>query len=396
MTVQFVVRVLTPENRLETLAVEGIDASQARRSVEARGLKAIAVEQRAVRSAGARSAGFSLLEFSMELVALLEAGLTIVEALEGLLEKESSATTRNLYERLLQRLREGRRLSNALRAESTIFGELFVGIVQAAEGTSDLPRALSRYVDYSQRMHALRSRVLSASIYPAILLLVGGAVALFLMGYVVPRFAAVYQDSGRTLPWASQALLDGGQWVARHTVLAAVGTATTMVVAVWLALSWWRSGRLVEALSRAPVVGERIRVARLSQLYLTLGILLEGGIPIVTALDMLRASSPAPLARALQAVRGSVSAGQSVSRAFEAKDLSTPIALRMLRVGERTGQLGAMLSRAAAFHEAQTARWIERFSRAFEPLLMALIGAIVGTIVILLYMPIFDLVGSFG
>ena len=396
MTVQFVVRVLTPDNRLETLAVEGIDASQARRSVEARGLKTIAVEQRAVRSAGARSAGFSLLEFSMELVALLEAGLTLVEALEGLLEKESSATTRNLYERLLQRLREGHRLSSALRAESAIFAERFVGIVQAAEGTSDLPRALSRYVDYGQRMHALRSRVLSASIYPAILLLVGGAVALFLMGYVVPRFAAVYQDSGRTLPWASQTLLDAGQWVARHTVLAAVGAATTMVVAAWLARSGWRSGRLVEALSRAPVVGERIRVARLTQLYLTLGMLLEGGIPIVKALDMLRASSPAPLARALEGVRSSVSAGQSVSRAFEAKDLSTPIALRMLRVGERTGQLGAMLSRAAAFHEAQTARWIERFSRAFEPLLMALIGAIVGTIVILLYMPIFDLVGSFG
>ncbi len=396
MTVQFVVRVLTPENRLETLAVEGIDASQARRSVEARGLKAIAVEQSAVRSAGAGSASFSLLEFSMELVALLEAGLTIVEALEGLLEKESSANTRNLYERLLQRLREGHRLSNALRPDSAIFGELFVGIVQAAEGTSDLPRALSRYVDYSQRMHALRSRVLSASIYPAILLLVGGAVALFLMGYVVPRFALVYQDSGRTLPWASQALLDGGQWVAHHAVIAAAGAATTMGVVAWVARAGWRSGRLVQALSRAPGVGERIRVARLGQLYLTLGMLLEGGIPIVTALDMLRVSSSAPLARALEGVRSSVNAGQSVSRAFEAQDLSTPIAIRMLRVGERTGQLGAMLSRAASFHEAQTARWIERFSRAFEPLLMALIGAIIGTIVILLYMPIFDLAGSFG
>lgn len=392
---RFTVRALTPDNRLQTLSVEGVDAAEARRSTETRGLKAVSIEQRSERASTIR-AGFSAVEFSQELVALLEAGLGIVEALECLLEKEGSASARAIYERVLARLREGQRLSAALRADSAAFDTLFVGIVQAAEGTSDLPRALSRYVEYSQRMQGLRNRVVSASIYPAILLIVGGGVALFLMGYVVPRFSQVYQDSGRTLPWASQMLLVWGQWASRHALWAAAAAAMLAAGAVLAARAWWRSGRLMAALSRLPLLGERVRVARLSQCYLTLGMLLEGGIPILAALDMLRSSSAPSLARSLGAARAAVSAGGSVSQAFDAQGLATPIALRMLRVGERSGQLGAMLSRAALFHEAQTARWIERFSRMFEPLLMALIGAVVGLIVILLYMPIFDLAGSFG
>jgi general secretion pathway protein F len=392
---QFTVRALTADNRMQTLIVEGTDLVAAKQSIATRGLKTISIEQSAERGR-AGSHVFSVFEFSQELVALLEAGLSIVEAIEGLAEKEGSPSVRAVYERVLGRLREGQRLSASLRADAAVFDALFVGIVQAAEGTSDLPRALSRYVDFSQRMRGLRSRVVSASIYPAILLAVGGGVALFLMGYVVPRFAQVYQDSGRSLPWASQLLLDWGRWVGLHPALTTATAIALSAGAVLGARAWWRSGRLMAALSRLPLMGERVRVARLAQTYLTLGMLLEGGIPILAALDMLRSSLPPALAHSLAAARAMVSAGDSVSHAFDAQDLATPIALRMLRVGERSGQLGAMLSRAAQFHEAETARWIERFSRVIEPLLMALIGILVGLIVILLYMPIFDLAGSIG
>jgi general secretion pathway protein F len=176
---EFQVRALSQDNRMQTLAVEGVDATEVKRSLEARGMKTVSIEQRAGRTRGRVDGGFALLEFSQELVALLEAGLGIVEALEGLLEKEAAPRSRAIHERLLARLREGQRLSAALRAESGVFDTLFVGIVQAAEGTSDLPLALSRYIDYSVRMQGLRNRVLSASIYPAILLVVGAGIALF-------------------------------------------------------------------------------------------------------------------------------------------------------------------------------------------------------------------------
>ena len=134
----------------------------------------------------------------------------------------------------------------------------------------------------------------------------------------------------------------------------------------------------------------------LSRLYLTLGTLLEGGIAVRPALDMTRATASQSLQPALAAVGHGITQGQSMSAALDSAGLATPIAARLVRVGERTGELGPMFMRAAQFHEAQLARAVERFSKLFEPLLMAAIGVVIGLIVILLYMPIFDLVGSFG
>lgn len=204
---QYLVRALAADNRIETLRIDAADADSARREIEARRLKALSVEGTAEPDRSRGHARFALLEFSQELIALLGAGLSLVEALEGLLEKDASARRRNVLAGLLALLREGQRLSAALRAQGDVFPPLFIGLVQAAEGTSDLPRSLARYVDYRTRLDALHARIVSASIYPALLLVVGGAVCLFLLGYVVPRFALVYQGSGRSLPWLSQWLL---------------------------------------------------------------------------------------------------------------------------------------------------------------------------------------------
>jgi general secretion pathway protein F len=393
---QFVVRALTPDNRIQTVRVEAANRAGARREAELQRLRPLSIDEVAGAAGTRRGARFSVLEFSQELIALLDAGLSIVEALEGLLEKEASPEGQAVYEGLLGKLRDGQRLSTALRALPAVFPPLFVGLVQAAEGTSDLPQSLSRYVEYQSRLDTVRGRIVSASIYPAVLLLVGGGVCLFLMGYVVPRFAVVYQGSGRSLPWMSQLLLSWGQWVGAHAGAAAIGAASAVLAAFFSLRHAWRSGRLLAAFSRVPRVGENVRVMELSRLYLTLGMLLEGGIAIVPALEMAAAASLPSTRAALAGVATSVSAGGKLSEAFEAHALATPIALRMLRVGERSGCLGVMLTRAALFYEAQTARWIERFTRLFEPLLMAAIGIVIGLIVVLLYMPIFELAGSLG
>jgi general secretion pathway protein F len=184
--------------------------------------------------------------------------------------------------------------------------------------------------------------------------------------------------------------------VAAHAVPAAAGAALAAALAGTLLRRGWRSGQLLAALARLPAVGEHVRLAELTRLYLTLGMLLEGGIAILAALDMVQAVSTPATRGALEVVRAQVAAGGRLSHALQEQGLATPIALRMLHVGERSGQLGPMLTRSALFHEAQTARWIERFSRLFEPVLMAAIGLVIGVIVVLLYMPIFELAGSLG
>ena len=389
---QFAVRTLAPDLSIARQIVDAVDAADARRQFEARGLFVSAVEP--VGSVGKRRGSMSLVLFSQELLALLTAGLGIVEALEALLEKEANLVVRSVLERLLAGLREGKRFSSVLAEQPDLFPPLYIGIVRAAEGTSDLPRSLSRFIDYQQRIDIVRKKIVSASIYPVILLSVGAGVSLFLIAYVVPRFAEVYQGAGRNLPWMSQVLLGWGQFASQHTavLLSGIGALALGAVLLWRHLS--RTGALMRMVARLPGIGERMRVYELSRLYLTLGMLSEGGITIVHAIETVQAMvSPATRASLLQA-KASVESGLPLSTAFEMHGLTTPISLRMLRVGERTGDMGPMLTQSAAFYDGEISRWIDRFTRTFEPLLMAAIGLVVGAIVVLLYMPIFDLAGD--
>ena len=392
---QFDVRTLSAEMVISELVIDGRDEADARRQVEARGLfvSAIAPAGKGLRAGGKRSV-LSLVLFSQELLALLTAGLGIVEGLEALLEKETNPGTRSVLERLLAGLRDGQRFSAVLAEQPDLFPPLYIGIVKAAEGTSDLPRSLSRFIDYQQRIDLVRGKLVSAAIYPCILLLVGGGVSLFLIGYVVPRFAEVYQGAGRDLPWLSQQMLNWGQFAGAHTGLLLGMIAFALTALVLGVRRLLRNGGVLRLLGRLPAIGERVRIYELSRLYLTLGMLSEGGITIVHAINTVQGMVSAGLRQNLQAARADIESGQPLSAALEAHQLTTPISLRMLRVGERTGDMGPMLTQSAAFYDGEITRWIERFTRTFEPLLMAGIGLVVGAIVVLLYMPIFDLAGD--
>ncbi len=392
---QFAVRTLAPDMSIASHVVDAHDAADARRQVEARGLFVSAVDP--VRSSGLRARGgprMSLVLFSQELLALLTAGLGIVEGLEALLEKEANPSTRGVIERLLGGLREGKRFSTVLAEQPDLFPPLYIGIVRAAEGTSDLPRSLSRYIDYQQRIDLVRSKIVSAAIYPVILLGVGGGVSVFLIAYVVPRFAEVYQGAGRNLPWMSQMLLSWGQFAASHTSVLLAGAAALLAGLVFGLRRLAGNGGFARLAARLPGIGERVRIYELSRLYLTLGMLSEGGIPLVQAIGTVQAMVSPGMRANLAAARGEIESGLPLSGAFDAHGLTTPISLRMLRVGERTGDMGPMLTQSAAFYDGEITRWIDRFTRTFEPLLMAAIGLVVGAIVVLLYMPIFDLAGD--
>ncbi|MFZ6778573.1 type II secretion system F family protein [Undibacterium sp. Ji83W] len=390
---RYAIRAVGRDNRVQMLELDAIDADAASRAAESRQMTVLEVRALSAQ-AQKRGKNFSLLLFTQELLALLQAGLGLIESLEALAEKDTQSETAAILFRLLARMRDGLRFSVAVAAEPEYFPPLFIGIVRAAERTSDLPQALSRYIEYQVRISGIRNRIVSAAIYPAILLIVGGMVSMFLLGYVVPRFSVVYQGSGRELPLMSQWLIAWGAVVTAHgklLLIAATGLLCTMFF--WLR-HLRRSAYLMVMLTRLPGVAQRVNILELARLYLTLGMLLEGGIAVVNALEMVSGTLSAHRAKALSAARYSIVQGGNFSDAFEKNDLTTPIALRMLRVGEHSGQLGLMLTRAALFYDAETTLWIEKFSKIFEPVLMALIGIVIGLIVVLLYMPIFDLAGT--
>jgi general secretion pathway protein F len=396
---QFEVRALSIDHIMTSLTIDARDESDARRQIEERGMFAAEITP-LQRGLGARlraPAGggrLSLVLFSQELLALLNAGLSIVECLEALLEKEASQTARTVFTSLLDGLREGKRFSTVLAEQPELFPPLYIGIVRAAEGTSDLPRSLTRFIDYQQRIDIVRNKVISSAIYPMILMGVGGIVSFFLIGYVVPRFSEVYQGSGRELPFMSALLLEWGKFIGQHTTGLLVTVGLGAVFLFFLLREMTRRGSWQRIIARIPSIGERVRLYELSRLYLTMGMLLEGGIPIIPAMETVQNMVSANIRSNLQAAIALIQSGTPLSFAFEKFNLTTPISLRMLRVGERSGDMGQMLTQSANFYDGEITRWIDRFTRSFEPLLMGAIGLVVGAIVVLLYMPIFDLAGS--
>jgi general secretion pathway protein F len=392
---RFDVKAMREGEGVVALSLDAATEADATHLAQAQGYAVLSIRsQRALLSFGARSARFPLQLFSAELLALLKAGLSLVESIETLAEKEHRPETRKAIQQIITLLYEGRTFSQALQQLPDIFPPLYVASVRAAERTGDLPEALSRYIAYQAQIDVIRKKLVSASIYPVLLIGVGGLVTLFLLGFVVPRFSHIYDDIGGDLPVLSRILISWGRLLETHAWGLGVGALSLAVVGGYV-LSRPESKRwLGHQLWKVPAIGERLRVYQLARFYRTLGMLLNGGIPVVGALDMVEGLLHPALRALMRQARQSIREGQSISAAMEVHQLTTPVALRMLRVGEQTGRMGEMMERIATFYDEEMARWVDWFTRLFEPLLMAFIGIVIGMIVVLLYLPIFELAGS--
>jgi general secretion pathway protein F len=341
-----------------------------------------------------RQARFPVQLFSQELLVLLSAGLPLVDSIETLAQKEKRDEFRSLLGRLVSVLKQGQPFSAALEQAPAVFSKLYVATVRAAEKTSDLAPALSRYVAYQAQLEAIRKRAINASIYPMLLIAAGAVVSLFLLFYVVPRFGKIYADRTTELPFFSQVLISWGQLVEGHAVLVLGVLAALTVAAVLLLREPRVRAAMGDALWRMPAIGERLKVYQLARLYRTTGMLLRGGMPLVAALGMSAELLHPVLRGRLAAASRAISEGRGVSESMDANGLATAVALRMLVVGEQGGNMGEMMDRAAGFHDEELARWVDWFTRMFEPILMAIIGLVIGAIVVLMYMPIFELAGN--
>lgn len=390
-------RVQGPDGRQGDLHLMASHATEAERLGAARGCVVLSIEALPThaQSTSASAPGeFSLLLFSQELLALLDAGLSLTEALTTLSAKERQPWVRRVLDGILDMLAQGHPLSQALAQWRAQFPEVFVATIRACERTGNLPHALQRYIAYQQHFDGVRKKLISVSIYPAMLVSVGALVMVFLIGYVVPRFAAVYQTAGRDLPWLSGLLLDAGLLVHQHGSLvglaALLGTALAVVAATHPAVR----ARLTTAVLSLPWVAYRATQHRRARFYRGVGLLVSSGVPLPRALEM-SDGVLAPLDRSrLHQARQLIDQGHKLADALTSQHLTDPVTESLIKVGERSGQLAAMLDRAASFQDDDFLRWIDWATRLLEPILMLAIGFVIGGIVLLLYMPIFDLAGG--
>ncbi len=393
---QYEVKALRSNEGLTTLLLDAADATDAEGQAKAQGYTVISIKskQRWTQLSLTRKTKFPLALFSQELVALLDAGLSLVEALETLAEKEEQRYVKQTLLQIISTLYEGHTLSYALERAPRDFPQLYVATVRSSEKTGSLAEVLSRYIVYQTQMESIKRKVITSSIYPILLAVVGTLVVLFLMVFVVPSFSNIYEDMGGDLPVMSRLLMQWGRFLEGHKQLFLTGVALVtagLVVAVMQPASkLWIKRKLWQL----PSFGNHLRLYQMARFYRSLGMLLQGGMPIVAALKLVSGLLQESMREPLRLASVSIQQGGSISRAMEQYQLATPLALRLLRVGERTGQMGEMMERIAAFHEEETVRWVERFVKLFEPLLMIFVGLIIGVIVVLMYFPIFELAGS--
>jgi general secretion pathway protein F len=379
------------------LSVSACSADEARERARADGYDVLEVKRRTFTFFASRFVNrFDTALFAQELLSLMEAGMGLVEALALLVRRARSAQARAVLSSVVRAVDEGRAFSHALEAAGGAIPVLFIASMRSSERTGDLVEGLRRYLNYHRQVSALRAKVVSASVYPVLLLVVGGAVVLFLLMYVIPKFSVVYAGMDRVqLPLMSRWLMQWGQLASEHAGGLLAGLVAVMLLG-WRALHAPPVRAAAErALWRLPRVGEYLRIYQLTRFTRTVAMLLKGGVPLVAALDM-----TAPLLQA-QALRSGLEfaarelrEGQGLAETFRIHGLANDIGARLLEVGERSGDLPSSMERIAAFYDDELARGVDWFTRLFEPLLMILMGGVIGGIVILMYLPVFQLASS--
>jgi general secretion pathway protein F len=399
MTQAFDLVVRTPQGQVQAMHDRAADAAAASARMIARGFEVLscapsATAWRTPVTDRSRPAQFDLAGLTQELALLIGAGLSVTEALRTLEKRESLAARKATLREVERRVTEGLPLSAAFASLPQQFPPLLVASVAASEQTGDLGTALQRYAQHQRSVRQLGDKVLGAAVYPMLLLAVGGLVVLFLLGVVVPRFATLIESAQRDLPWSSQLLMSWGRLVAAHPLPLALGAASLLALAVRGVLNLRRNGARAGWVEALPIIGAIVRQFRHAQLYRTTGMLVHGGIAAPRALqlgsELLGAADRPRLQRALVLIHE----GRSVSDALTACGLADPVAASLLAVAERSGALADVLERIAEFHEAGLARAIDLTSRLVEPALMVLIGLVIGAIVVMMYLPIFDLASS--
>lgn len=356
----------------------------------ATGLTDVAVQAVAGSNSVTSTARFPRRLFCQELAVLLDAGIPLLESLQTLREKESSHEVAQVLASVVDRLQQGQSLGQAMRAHPKAFSTLLMASIEASARTGHTAQALRQHAAYLAWVEGMRDKLVSAAIYPAILVSASVLVILFLTVFVVPRFAEIYEGMGGDLPWLSGALLRLGVLIGEHPWVM-LSVLVGAVVALVLASRLPRVRALVaEWVWRLPVVGERLRLVELATLYRTLGLLLQAGVPVMQALEASRELVGRSLRLALDQATVSVSQGARLSDSFERHALTTPVSLRMIRVGEHSGELGPMLERAATFYDEDLARFTEWVGRVLSPVLMLIMGVVIGGIVVLMYLPIFQ------
>lgn len=398
----FSYQIARPDGTIIEKEIEANTEDVLRRRLEGQGCLVLSIKRRGSLllsllqiSFKSRLKGEEFLIFNQQFLALVRAGLPIIKTLDLLVERAVNTRFKEALQGVRKGIAEGLSISASMSRYPDYFPELYVYSLRAAEESGNLSEVLGRYISYLKRMIGLKKKVFSSLAYPGFLTIVGICVIIFLITYVLPTFSEIYGGVQEGLPTATRILISIVQSFRILLIyIIMVSIALGVVFRFWYQTEKGRE-RVDMFLLRIPWIGEVIAIDNIVHITRTLSTILHSGIPLVPALRMVSgAVRNRFLSRGIGGVAERVKEGKGLAGALLGLDLFPKMSLEMIAVGEQTGSIEEMFTTVAEFHEDELDLRITRLTTWIEPVILLVMGGIIGAIVIIMYLPIFNLAGT--
>ncbi len=330
-----------------------------------------------------------VLAFTSELAIMLRAGLALDNALRVLIEMSYKPAVGTLLQGVLEAVKGGTPLSRALQVHADLFGDFYINMVRSGEASGQMSAVLDRLVEHMERQRALRESVISATIYPAILITVAVLSLVVMLGFVVPQFEKLFSEMGDALPMPTRIVMGLGKAFTQYgLVIGVLAAAGGWLMARWLrspsGKRWWQARLL-----RLPLVGRIALKYQLTLFSRSLGTLLGNGVPMLTALHIASDTvGNVVLQQSLVRVAPIVKEGGRVVQAIQATGIFEPLAINLVRVGEETGRVGPMMLELASILNREVETGIKRLLTLVEPVLILVLGVLIAAIIVSILMGI--------
>ena len=365
----------------------GVSSAAKKRAKKAQGGKGTKV--------GGRVKSKVLMIFTRQLATLVDAGLPLLRGLSVLGKQEKNRVMAGTINHLADAVAGGSTFSESLGQHPKIFDKLYINMVKAGELGGVLELVLIRLAEYQEKAQKLKNRIVSAMVYPVIVIVIAVAIVVFLMAVIVPRFERIFQEmlGDKPLPAITQVVIGISRWVQSQWLIVLIIGA--VLYAGWKAFSMTKGGRvMIDRMKlKLPVFGPVQLKSSISRFTRTLGTLVTSGVPILQALNITRdTSGNVVVANAIDKVHEAVREGESVVAPLEASKIFPPMVISMVDVGEETGQLPDMLLKIADVYDDEVDNAVDAMTSMIEPIMIVFLALIVGTIVIALFMPMISII----
>ncbi|HVE70059.1 MAG TPA: type II secretion system F family protein [Thermoanaerobaculia bacterium] len=394
---EFILRVGTPDGDVIERSVTAASMRAAQEEMRRQGLHVFASRRGAfsardlVPRFGRAINTEQFLLFNQELLALVRAGLPIVQSFDILLERQKNARFKEVLTDIREKLTSGVALSDAFATYGKLFPPIYSTSLRAGERSGDLEGVIKRFLRYQKMIVSLRKKVIGALVYPLILMSMSGTMIFVMMTYVIPKFAEFFEGFGQELPWFTQMLIDVATFMRKNVVL----TLAIVVLSSILLNRWIKTrGRLMwdRVKLRIPLVGGVLHRFAIMQFTQSLGTLLAGGTPMVPAIEIASQSVTNQLVSTkIAGIVQRVREGEPLWRSLDDTHVVSDLAVEMIKVGESTGALTEMLANVSEFYDEEIEARLARLVAAIEPIILVFMGLVIAVLLYAFYLPLFRL-----